>query len=275
MREQGRPRVPGLELLARGREADVYLHDDSTVLKLWREPDLEWRIDREEAAVTALQAAGVRVPEILGRVVVDGRPGLRLGRIDGPDLFTRLSRQPLAFLAAGRALGVAQAAMHEVTAPSALPELNAELRRRILQVQSLPEDLREAVLGLLDRLPKGDRLCHGDFHLGNMMGSWKAPVIIDWADACRGNPLADVARTDLIHRVGELPAETPSVIKAVAPIGRNGLVLRYLAAYARRRGIDRRQLEEWRIVRAAARLLEPIPSEHPGLIRYLRRRLER
>ena len=47
-------------------------------------------------------------------------------------------------------------------------------------------------------MPDGDRLCHGDFHLGNILLGQQEPVIIDWIDSSIGNPLADVARTSIL-----------------------------------------------------------------------------
>ena len=262
-----------LKLLAQGREAEVYLQPDGTVLKLWRESAWAWRLDREVAALNALTGGAVAAPFVVGSVVVDGRPGLVINRIEGVDLLTWLGRWPLAVLLAGRALGVVHAAMHEVLAPPELPDLNEDLSYRIRVADPLPEDMRSAVLAILDRLPRGDRLCHGDFHLGNMMGSWSAPVVIDWGDAARGDPLADVARTHLLQRLGKPPPGAPLLIRLLAPVGRDALAATYLATYRKRHPVDRRRLNDWRIVRAAARLFEPIPSEHPTLLRYIRRRL--
>ena len=267
------PRMGEGKLLAQGREAEVYLRPDGTVLKLWREPASAWRLDREVAALNALAGAAVAVPPVLGTVVKDGRPGLVTGRIDGVDLLARLGRQPLAVLRAGRTLGVAHAELHDIVAPPQLPDLNDDLRHRIREAAPLPEDLRTAALGLLERLPGGDRLCHGDFHLGNMMGTWSAPVVIDWGDASRGDPIADVARTYLLQKLGEPPPGASAVLRVLAPVGRDILAARYLSAYRSRCPVDRRRLDEWKIVRAAARLFDPVPSEHPRLIRFLRTRL--
>ena len=48
--------------------------------------------------------------------------------------------------------------------------------------------------------PDGDRLCHGDFHPMNILGDVSQPVIIDWPDARRGDPAADVCRSYLLMR---------------------------------------------------------------------------
>src|SRR5215472_10876517 len=46
-----------------------------------------------------------------------------------------------------------------------------------------------------------NRLCHGDFHPINVLGEISRPVVIDWPDACGGDPAADVCRSYLLLRL--------------------------------------------------------------------------
>src|SRR5437588_451136 len=103
-------------------------------------------------------------------------------------------------------------------------------------------DLVSYALGVLEGLPAGDRLCHGDFHPGNLMGTWEAPVVIDWGNASRGEPLADVARTEFLHRLAAPPAGTPVAFRALIGVGRSLLARRYLAVYRRARPVDSGEL---------------------------------
>lgn len=268
-----RPEGGARVVLAEGREAEVYLEPDGSVLKLWRDPGDGARRQHELAALAALGPTACRVPQPLATVEVDGRPGLVLERVEGTDLLTALGRRPLAVLAAARAMARVHAAMHEGEAPAELPDLHALVARRIEQAGALPPAWRDRSLDLLAGLPAGDRICHGDFHLGNMLGTWSDPVVIDWGDACRGDPVADVARSDLMIRLGEPPPGAPASLRLLARVGRGILVGRYLAGYRRRRPLDSDALDRWRTVRAAARLYEDIPEERPRLFRLLRRQL--
>lgn len=255
-------------LLAEGREAEVFVQPDGSILKLMREPSYAPRVQREAAALRVLRSNGHDAPVVLDIVTVDGRPGLVIERVPGDNLLALLGRRPLSVLTAGRVMAEAHAVMHDCLAPEELPDLNDDLRQRI-EAAPLPDELRAGALRILETLPHGDRLCHGDLHLGNMLGSFSKSVVIDWGDASRGDPIADVARTELLHRLGDPPPGAPAAIRALAPIGRSVLVARYLAVYRKLHHIDRRSLQQWAIVRAAARLLEPIPSEHPKLLRFL------
>lgn len=261
--------------LAQGREAEVFLEPDGSVLKLLRDPAWADRVHREASALDALRRHGHLAPRAIRTVTVDGRPGLVMERVEGGDLLSGLGRRPLSVFRAGKVMGDVHAAMHECEAPGELPDLRDEVRRRICSADDLADDLRERALDMLGALPGGERLCHGDLHLGNILGSWDTPVVIDWGDASRGDPLADVARTHLLHRVGTPPPGSPVVVRALAPIGRRILTAQYLSAYRRRAGdaTDAAALERWELVWAAARLAEPVPEEHPAVLRFLHARL--
>lgn len=266
-------------LLAQGREAEVFLEPDGAVLKLLRNPDGEDRVHREAAALAALRAHGHRAPEPHRIVTVDRRPGLVMERVEGIDLLSAMGRRPIDVFRTGTVMGEVHAAMHDCPAPAGLPDVRDEIRRRIGAATGLPAELRERALLLLDTLPGGDRLCHGDLHPGNMLGSLDAPVVIDWGDAARGDPAGDQARTQLVLQVGVPPAGTPAVVRALAAPGRRILASRYRSAYRRRRQRDTgrtpdpRQVARWELVWAAARMGEPVPEEHPALLRLLRERL--
>ena len=56
------------------------------------------------------------------------------------------------------------------------------------------------MLDLLETLPDGYTVCHGDFYWDYLLLTSGRPVVIDRHGAGRGNPLADVAKTWLLHR---------------------------------------------------------------------------
>ncbi len=53
---------------------------------------------------------------------------------------------------------------------------------------------------MISHLPVSPRtvLCHGDLHPSNVILTDDGPMIVDWFDACRGEPVAEVARTSLL-----------------------------------------------------------------------------
>jgi aminoglycoside phosphotransferase (APT) family kinase protein len=252
-------------LLAAGREAEVYLEADGTALKLFFSPDDAARCEQEFTRSRALHAAGHPVPEVFGETVVDGRPGILMQRLEGADLLGTLERHPQQLLTAGRVLAETHVAMHDGTAPDSLPDLVPHLATNIANAPRLTEPQRARMLEELARLPAGDAVCHGDYHLGNMLGTWDDVRVIDWGGATRGNPLADVARTELLARTAVLPPDMSRWFQVVARFGRGVLISRYLTHYSRHRDLDRALLARWFVVCAAARLSEGIDEENDVL----------
>ena len=260
-----------LRKVAEGREAEMFAWEDGSILRLMREVGTEQRNQWQAAAMEAARSRGVRVPAVLGSTTVMGRPGLIMERIDGPDMLTLVGRQPWSVFRVARVAGQVHAQLHEVQAPSAIPPLKEVLRRRIEDTGQLPQHLSEFALTELAALPDGDRLCHGDFHPGNILLAGAEPVLIDWTNARRGDPAADVARTRMMLRLGEAPPGTSFALRALALVGRSLLLSLYLRSYRRARPLDMAAVKRWETPIAAARLAEGIEEEVPRLLAFLER----
>jgi aminoglycoside phosphotransferase (APT) family kinase protein len=145
-----------------------------------------------------------------------------------------------------------------------LPSYKDRLRYDIGEASLLPDELRQKVLALLDQLPDGQNLCHGDFHPANVFLTKNGPVAIDWMTACYGSPSADVARTSLILSIGAKAAG-----RQVNPLIRAAIQLyhrTYLDRYRAFRQDTANELRRWTPVIAAARLSENITPEREALI---------
>jgi aminoglycoside phosphotransferase (APT) family kinase protein len=97
------------------------------------------------------------------------------------------------------------------------------------------------------------------------------PAVIDWTDATRGDPAADLARTRLLLRQGAVPEHMPTLIRGLHSFGRGAFFRLYLRAYARERRIDDDLVDRWEVVRVADRVMEGIDAEQPALLHQLER----
>jgi aminoglycoside phosphotransferase (APT) family kinase protein len=265
MSENGRlGGAPGPKL-AEGREAEIFAWDETTVLRLFRRGRSAETLAREAAAMTAARAAGPIAPAVRGTIEVDGRQGLLIERVDGPDLFATIARRPWTVWGAGRTLGAIQARLHEMPATS-LRSTKERLARNLAARETLPASLLRTALSTLDDLPDGDRLCHGDLHPGNILMAHSGPVVIDWPNATRGDPTADVARTLTLLRVGALPPEAPRTVRLGDRFLRRSLQTAHLRAYRRARGLDGALLDRWLVVALVDRLAEAIPGEREVIL---------
>ena len=63
-------------------------------------------------------------------------------------------------------------------------------------------------------------LCHGDLHPSNVILTVDGPMVVDWFDTGRGDPIADIARSTLLmapdadaaprHLAGGAPRAAPA-----------------------------------------------------------------
>lgn len=219
----------------------------------------------------AAASAGVRVPAVIEVTTVDGRPGLVMERIDGLDMLAAIARRPWLVFAAGAAAGRIQAGLNGVVAPADLPPMRAVMRQRIQQETAIPDDLKSFALSVLDTLPDGDKICHGDLHPGNIMQTAAEPVVIDWTNVTRGDPTADYVRSLLTLRISDVPPGQPWVIRHGATVARGLLISAYTRAYRRILPLNEEHIRRWEVAVAAVRIGDGIEPETPKLIALLER----
>ena len=257
------------EMLARGRTAEVFAWKDNQVLKLFLE---DWPVDsvEHEAQVTgAVHKAGLPAPAVEGTVEVEGRLGIVLERVDGPSMLQVLTSKPWRIGKLARTLAELHAAIHSCEMPE-LPSLREELGRGIREVE-LPEETKEAVLRHLEQLPDGNIICHFDFHPDNILMSSRGPVVIDWSNPRRGDPLADVASCSLLLRLAPLPQFMAG--QWLINLLRARLHSIYLKRYLQLRPSSRKQIAAWELPLVTSRLLDNIPEEKALLLAFIEKTL--
>lgn len=165
-------RAPG-RLLASGRDADIFEYGPALVLRRSRDGN---SMAHEAQIMEYLHHQGYPVPAV-DELSAD-RADLVIERIDGPSMVERLAHSPWALR---RLSGVL-----------------ADLHQQLHDVLS-PDFLGPAPLGC------GDRVLHLDLHPLNVIMGRNGPVVIDWANACLGDPNVDVALAWVLMSAGEIP----------------------------------------------------------------------
>ncbi len=195
-------------LIGRGRSAELFAWGDQQALKLFYAGWPLIAAETEAQAAQRVYESGLRVPAVGGVIEVDGRHGIIYERVDGMAMLDNLATQPWNVVRFAHMLAESHADMHAHQGTN-LPSQREYMRKQIQSAPSLPDQKKQAVLDVLDKLPDGDALCHGDYHPGNILLTADGPVIIDWPLASRGNPAADAARTSLILTLGAMQPGTP------------------------------------------------------------------
>lgn len=251
------------DVVARGSRSALHAYGRGAVVKVpkpttadnWMPED--W-ILCEARYAEAARAAGAPAARLLGIESIDGRPASVWERIEGPTLWQQVLDRPARSREVGRRLAELQLALFELIAPVALPTQHNRLVSKIRVAAARVDPAVGEALELIPERAGRMRLCHGDLHPSNVILSRDGPVLVDWYDASRGDPVADIARTcmTLLGDGGAGPRHLP---------GSNGAMLESLTgAYLDRLweplALDDERLQLWQGINAVARMAEGLAS---------------
>ena len=234
-------------LLGSGKVAEIFEFGD-LVAKLYRSPAVKGSAFREAAALALAQSLGLPVPSVRAVQQIRDRWCVIMDRVDG-SAFAEAGQRDPDWLRAYLAEMVRLHRLVHSRPGRGLGSMKARLQTNIRAMTNLGEARKRLLLDGLATLPEGDRLCHGDFHPWNIMGSPGQPILVDWVDACCGEPAADVCRSYVLMR--------PHLSDFAS-----AYVDRYAAASAE----SRESILRWLPFVAAARLAEDVPDEVDSLM---------
>ncbi len=183
-----------LKILASGRDGDIYEFAPGLVLRKTRDGR---SIANEARIMRYVAEQGFPVPHIQ-EVRADGTE-IVMERIDGPIMMDAMVRPVSKVGDHLRLLADLHDQLHQIDGPDWLP-------------------------GMPDA---GDKLLHLDLHPLNVIMSPNGPVVVDWPNARRGDPMADVAITYSLITCAQVPM--PRVAAAVLDAVRRPLVNRFFA----------------------------------------------
>jgi aminoglycoside phosphotransferase (APT) family kinase protein len=200
-------------LIASGRDCDIFAAGSGKVVRRARDGR---SLEREASVMRHARRNGFPVPEVFD---VDG-PDLLMERVDGVSMAQDLARRPWRLAPHARLLVRLLDQLATVRAPGWLPAA-------------------EGCVGIA--------VLHLDLHPLNVLLTSDGPRVIDWANASRGAPAADVANTWLtmatVRPPGRLLRVAARLMLRTLLTGIDREAARpYLGAIAERRLADRATL---------------------------------
>jgi aminoglycoside phosphotransferase (APT) family kinase protein len=259
------PILQAMEIIGTGKTATVYRFDEGKALKLFNaeygRPAVEYEMRLAQVAAAYCSSA----PKCYGLVKDGDREGLLYEYLPGETLIARLLRNPWSTDRIARILAEEQNRIHQCVAGT-LPNEKIRFAKQIDRSAAYLGPIRDEILERLDGLSTESRLCHGDFHPGNIIVGKDGPRVIDWMNGYAGTPLGDVARTYLMIVTPYLPDGLPGYLSPLVWSLKTRLAGRYLAEYRRQSHIDTGGVYAWFAVAAAVRLCDEIDEERKWLL---------
>ena len=264
--------ISACQRIGQGNTAEIFLYGPGTVLKLFRNQFPESGVLKEWRVTRAVQTVYSRMPKALQLVSCGERSGILYELAEGQDLFRMIGSEPFLLFSTGKKLAEIHTEIHGKTI-SGILTVKEKLLQEIGWVNDLSDDEKRKITDRLLLLPDGDRLCHFDFHPGNIMVSGGKLLVLDWLTACSGEPAADIARTCLLLKYGEV-RNGDRLSRLILSITKVCIRRSYMRNIRRLSGITRDEIRRWILPAAAARLSEWLTEhERKRLLKLIRRNL--
>lgn len=197
------------EVIGIGNTAAVYEWEKGKVLKLFYPGYPKEAVEREYYNSKVISDMDFEKPKAYEIISCEERIGIIYDKVQGESLLNWV-------METGDLEGcsVYMAKLHKSIIQnkiSNVPDYKEFLKWNVLNAPLDNSKKREEILQILDKLPDGNALCHGDFHPGNILISDDHAIVIDFMNVCHGDFLYDVARTVFLVEYTPVPIEADNI----------------------------------------------------------------
>jgi hypothetical protein len=251
-----------------GRTAEIFAWREHQVVKLFHAGFSSEIVANEMEKSRLISALDLPTPKFIEMIDIEGRKGLVYERVSGISMLKMLNARPWLLFRLARQFAELHTAIHQQQGDG-FPGIESELNTAIQWVASLPGVSPDQISQLRKQLPSGHVLCHLDFHPDQVIMTARGPIILDWMTAYQGHPLADVARTTILLKIGQVPYGG-RVMQTIIGLWRRFFLETYLTRYFElNRHLEQSALVPWLIPVAVGRLNEGIAGEEEALLRVI------
>ncbi len=234
------------------RTQKIIYHEDDMAVKVFDESFKKTDILNEALNQARVEETGLNIPKLQGVTLIDNRWAISSDFIDGETLESLMEKFPENTEEYLNLFVDLQMEIHTKKAPL-LNKLMDKMGRKIKE-SNLDATTRYDLQMRLARMPKHDKICHGDFTPSNIMISPDGTAfILDWSHATQGNASADVARTYLLFMLE----------------GKEELAKKYLALFCEKTDTAIQYVQEWLPIVAASQLVKGKPEEVAFLEKWI------
>jgi uncharacterized protein (TIGR02172 family) len=232
-----------LEYIASGSQADIY-KDGSKAIKIFKNRFKRDEIEYEANLQKMAFGYGLPVPEIYDIIEINNKIGIVMEYIDGISLGNIVQEDNKKLEKYLKKAIEIQNNIHKIEVKG-FPLMKDKHKKHLLRNNLLTEKDKENILLKIENTVYENKLCHGDFHISNLIQTPNGIKIIDWLCASAGNFEADIYKTYLLYKIyaGEI-----------------GDI--YLETYCKTINIDKSKIMSWALIIAGERLGEYTRDEN-------------
>lgn len=237
-------------LISKGQKASVY-RDGDNAIKVFNKGTNKTDVLNEALNTTRVEETGLAIPSISEVGIFEGQWAITMNFIEGKTLGQLMKENPDQKEEYIRQMVDLQLEIHSKRSPL-LNKLKDKMIRQINSLENLDHIKKYDLLTRLDGMPKHTKVCHGDFNPNNIIVANDKMYVIDWVHATQGNASADAARTYLLFALED---------QKTADI--------YLDIFCEKSKVEKRYVQTWLPIVAAAQLSKNKPEEKELLMKWL------
>lgn len=240
-----------MEVIAERKTKTVY-KDNGRTIKLFIENYPKSNILNEALNQARVEETGLNIPKLLEVTKMENRWALVSEHIEGKSLEELIKENPERKAEYMDMFIDIQLNILSKTAPM-LNKLKDKMKRKIAETD-LSDTIKYDLNTRLESMPRHNKVCHGDFNPSNVIIKEDGTAyVIDWAHVTQGNSSADVARTYLLFHLDGKKEEAEE----------------YLNKFSAKSGIEKRYIQTWIPIVAAAHLSKASEEERKFLMNWI------
>ena len=241
-----------LEKIIAVRTTKTVYRDNDKTIKVFNEDYSKADILNEALNQARVEETSLNIPKVLEVTKIDNKWAIVSEYIEGKTLSLLMEEDKSRFDEYLERFVDIQMEMHSKQVPL-LNKLKDKMNRKISE-SSLDATTRYDLHTRLEAMPKGTKLCHGDFNPSNIIITKDdVPYIIDWSHATMGNASADVARTYLLFWLnGDIDGAE-----------------KYLNLFCKKSDTAKQYVQKWIPIVAASQSVKGKPEEREFLLHWV------
>lgn len=240
-----------MKVIAERKTKTVY-KDNGRTIKLFIENYPKSNILNEALNQARVEETGLNIPKLLEVTKMENRWALVSEHIEGKSLEELIKENPERKAEYMDMFIDIQLNILSKTAPM-LNKLKDKMKRKIAETD-LSDIIKYDLNTRLESMPRHNKICHGDFNPSNVIIKEDGTAyVIDWAHVTQGNSSADVARTYLLFHLDGKKEEAEE----------------YLNKFSAKSGIEKRYIQTWIPIVAAAHLSKASEEERKFLMNWI------